>query len=114
MTIRANSEENSSEVSVDEVVATQNEVHDQEFLAKTQHEIKFAEIRYEGSLLQDSISSYSIKLPLPTEMEPEVVVTFFSGAKQKLVLTTNFFVKLYDRSLGVIFKLKSLATATGL
>ncbi len=75
---RNSAEGNSSDASVDEVAATQtwNEVHDEELLPRTQQEIQFAELRYEKSLLQDSIWPDSIQLPLPTAMEPEVAVLF--------------------------------------
>ena len=59
-------EENSSGDSVEEVSPTQNEVNDEDFREKTQQEIQFAELRYEGSLLQNSIWPEVLKIPLPT------------------------------------------------
>ena len=89
-------EENSSGESVEEVSPTQNEVNDEDFCEKTQPEIQFAELRYEGSLLQNSIWPEVLKIPLPTATEREISVLF--GRQENGGPSYNIFVKLHDIS----------------
>ena len=82
--------------SVEEVSPTQNEVNDEDFCEQTQQEIQFAELRYEGSLLQNSIWPEVLKIPLPTATEREISVLF--GRQEMGGPAYNIFVKLHDHS----------------
>ena len=89
-------EENSSGESVEEVSPTQNEVNNEDFCKQTQQEIQFAELRYKGSLLQNSIWPEVLKIPLPTVTEREISVLF--GRQEMGSPAYNIFVKLHDHS----------------
>jgi hypothetical protein len=66
------------------------------YVKKSQQEIQYAELLYSGSLLPDSTWPESIKVPLPTASEREVLVLF--GRQEKGGPAHNIFVMLYDRS----------------
>jgi hypothetical protein len=89
-------EENNSGGSVEEVSPTQNDINDEDFCEPTQQEIQSAELRYSGSLLQESIWQDTLKLPLPTAAEREVSVLF--GRQEKDGPAHGIFVKLYNQS----------------
>ena len=79
--------------------STQDEIdQDDDLCVATQQEINFAELRYEGSLLQEAFPDRVIKVPLPTNVEPDVVVFF--GRRTADAPAHQLFVKLYDRSRG--------------
>ena len=82
--------------SVEEISPTQNEVQEEGFCKKTQQAIQSAELLCEGSLLQDSIWPESIKLPIPTTTEQEVILLF--GRQEKGVPDHSVFVKLHNHS----------------
>ena len=73
---RNSGEENSSGESVEAVSPTQKEILDEDLCEQTQQDIQLAELRYEGSLLQNSIWPEVLKLPLPTATAREISVLF--------------------------------------
>jgi hypothetical protein len=89
-------EENNSGGIVEEVSPTQNDINDEDFCEPTQQEIQSTELRYTGSLLQESIWQDTLKLPLPTAAEREVSVLF--GRQEKDGPAHDIFVKLYNQS----------------
>jgi hypothetical protein len=78
--------------------STQDEIIQEDLCVATQQEINFAELRYQGSLLQEAFPDRVIKVPLPTTAQPDVVVFF--GRQTNDAPAHQLFVKLYDRSRG--------------
>jgi MoxR-like ATPase len=56
--------------------STQDEINQADLCVATQNEINFAELRYEGSLLQEAFPERVLKIRLPTTAEPDIVVIF--------------------------------------